>query len=469
MALPSSPATSGERMGDREQVRFTSGNLLQDIWPRATGTKLSRSPGDSSPPVLTVPRTTSSPPFARLRGHIRLLRTWVTEAASGTSGVPASSKRTGRAGRSRIHYRRIACASMLLGARTGPALGRSRRSLGGTGELFESPHGWTTLFAEELGVAPLLREFGEHSSPGRRRDGALAELEGDLVAPPTCFVPPGSSRVRRTRGRLPQRSSSRPAAGPRVRPSSTRRCLLPLSRCDVLPRTRRCTAGPGRSRMSESRQERKVVTVLFCDLVGFTAQAEQLDPEDVRAVLGPYHSRLRAELERHGGTVEKFIGDAVMALFGAPVAHEDDPERAVRAALAIRDFAVEEALELRVGITTGEALVSLFANLPRGKGWPPATSSTPRLGCRARPQSTGSSRTRRPTGQQDRPSTIGRRPRRSQGQSRANRVWEALTAHARFGVDVAHEARTELVGRERELSVMRDAFDRARHERSRSS
>ncbi len=73
-----------------------------------------------------------------------------------------------------------------------------------------------------------------------------------------------------------------------------------------------------------------MVTVLFADLVGFTARAELMDPEDVQAVLAPYHVRLRWELERFGGTVEKFIGDAVMALFGAPVAHEDDPERAVR-------------------------------------------------------------------------------------------------------------------------------------------
>jgi class 3 adenylate cyclase len=86
--------------------------------------------------------------------------------------------------------------------------------------------------------------------------------------------------------------------------------------------------------MAGTRKERKIVTVLFADLVGFTARAEVLDPEDVEAILGPYHERLRSELERHGGTVEKFIGDAVMALFGAPVAHEDDPERAVRAALA---------------------------------------------------------------------------------------------------------------------------------------
>src|SRR5256886_15722962 len=95
-----------------------------------------------------------------------------------------------------------------------------------------------------------------------------------------------------------------------------------------------CGASVG---VAERREERKIVTVLFADLVGFTSRAEQLDPEDVRATLSPYYSRLRQEIERHGGTVEKFIGDAVMALFGAPVAHEDDPERAVRAALAIRD------------------------------------------------------------------------------------------------------------------------------------
>ena len=116
------------------------------------------------------------------------------------------------------------------------------------------------------------------------------------------------------------------------------------------------------------RRERKVVTVVFCDLVGFTARAESMDPEDVAALLRPYHERVRAELERHGGTVEKFIGDAVMALFGAPTAHEDDPERAVRAALAIRDFAMEDGLELRVGITTGEALISLDATPSEGEG-----------------------------------------------------------------------------------------------------
>src|ERR687886_3110784 len=117
------------------------------------------------------------------------------------------------------------------------------------------------------------------------------------------------------------------------------------------------------------REERKVVTVLFADLVGFTSRAEQMDPEDVRALLAPYHASLREELERFGGTVEKFIGDAVMALFGAPVAHEDDPERAVRAALAIRDtISAEGDLQVRIAVNTGEALVNLEARPESGEG-----------------------------------------------------------------------------------------------------
>ena len=90
---------------------------------------------------------------------------------------------------------------------------------------------------------------------------------------------------------------------------------------------------------SPQQAERKVVSVLFVDLVGFTAGADAADPEDVHATLQPYHARVREEIERLGGVVEKYVGDAVMAVFGAPVAHEDDPERAVRAALAIRDWA----------------------------------------------------------------------------------------------------------------------------------
>ena len=127
--------------------------------------------------------------------------------------------------------------------------------------------------------------------------------------------------------------------------------------------------------MSPRGDERKFVSVLFCDLVGFTSRAERLDVEDVRGLLRPYYTRLRIELERYGGTVEKFIGDAVMALFGAPVSHEDDPARAVRAALAIRNAITELNegdrpldLHVRIGVTTGEALVTLDARPLQGEG-----------------------------------------------------------------------------------------------------
>src|SRR6059036_3723025 len=76
-----------------------------------------------------------------------------------------------------------------------------------------------------------------------------------------------------------------------------------------------------------SAEERKLITAVFCDLVGSTARSESLDVEDVKELVSPYHARVRAELERHGGTFEKFSGDAILALFGAPRAHEDDPER----------------------------------------------------------------------------------------------------------------------------------------------
>ena len=117
------------------------------------------------------------------------------------------------------------------------------------------------------------------------------------------------------------------------------------------------------------------MTVLFCDLVGFTAASEAADPEDVRARIRPYHTRLRQEIERYGGTVEKFIGDAVMAVFGAPTAHEDDAERAVRAGLRILE-AIDKlneadpalALQVRIGIGTGEAVVALGARPEVGEG-----------------------------------------------------------------------------------------------------
>ncbi len=217
---------------------------------------------------------------------------------------------------------------------------------------------------------------------------------------------------------------------------------------------------------AEVREERKVVTVLFCDLVGSTARAEGLDPEDVRALLSRYHAQVRAELERHGGTVEKFIGDAVMALFGAPVSHEDDPERAVRAALAIREFAGAEGTDLRIGITTGEALVALGSRPAEGEGM----ASGDVVNTAARLQTAAPVNgilvgaathraTRHVIDYREHPAV------EAKGKAAPVPAWEALEARSRFGVDVSHHARARLVGREPELEVLRTALNRAGRER----
>jgi predicted ATPase/class 3 adenylate cyclase len=217
-----------------------------------------------------------------------------------------------------------------------------------------------------------------------------------------------------------------------------------------------------------AREERKIVTVLFADLVEFTSRAEQLDPEDVRAVLSPYYARLRSELERFGGTVEKFIGDAVMALFGAPVAHEDDPERAVRAALAIRDWvAEEEQIQVRVAVNTGEALITLGARPSGGEGMAAGDVVNTAARLQAAAPVNGvlvGERTFRQTR-----AVIEYRqaePVAAKGKREPVPVWEAVAARARLGVDVQHQARTALVGRDRELGVLRDTLARVRVERT---
>ena len=102
-----------------------------------------------------------------------------------------------------------------------------------------------------------------------------------------------------------------------------------------------------------AREVRKVVTVLFCDLTGSTAIGERTDPEALRALMNRYYDTARGVLERHGGTVEKFVGDAVMAVFGIPVASEDDALRATRAAVELRDVVQELGLDARIGVNTG--------------------------------------------------------------------------------------------------------------------
>jgi class 3 adenylate cyclase/tetratricopeptide (TPR) repeat protein len=111
---------------------------------------------------------------------------------------------------------------------------------------------------------------------------------------------------------------------------------------------------------------RKVVTVLFCDVVGSTTIGESVDPEALQGLLASYFERMKAIVDSHGGTVEKFIGDAVMAVFGVPVVHEDDALRACRAAVEMRDALPELGVEGRIGVNTGEVLAGTEERLATG-------------------------------------------------------------------------------------------------------
>ncbi len=217
-----------------------------------------------------------------------------------------------------------------------------------------------------------------------------------------------------------------------------------------------------------------MVSVLFCDLVGFTAASEQADPEDVRARIRPYHERLRLEIEHYGGTVEKFVGDAVMAVFGAPVAHEDDAERAVRAGLRILEAIAElnEAepdldLQVRVGINTGEAVVALGARPELGEGM--VTGDV--VNTAARVQGAA------PVGGV----AVGEQTFRAthrvfeyellqqvvvKGKAEPLALWRAKAAVARFGTDVTRGYTTPLVGRELEKPLLIGTFERSAQQRS---
>jgi len=222
------------------------------------------------------------------------------------------------------------------------------------------------------------------------------------------------------------------------------------------------------------REERKVVTVLFCDLVGFTASSDAADPEDVRSRIRPYHARLRQEIERYGGTVEKFIGDAVMAVFGAPTAHEDDAERAVRAGLRILET-IEElndqdpalSLQVRIGINTGEAVVSIGARPEQGEGI--VTGDVVNTAARiqtAAPVNTVavSEQTYRATSHVFEYEPLP--PASVKGKAEPLSLWRPKAAHARFGSDIGRQFKTPLVGRELEMPLLIGTFERAAQQRS---
>jgi DNA-binding SARP family transcriptional activator len=211
-------------------------------------------------------------------------------------------------------------------------------------------------------------------------------------------------------------------------------------------------------RTTAPREERKVVTVFFADLVDFTAAAERLDPEDIRAFLMPYYTHIRSELERFGGRVEKFIGDAVMALFGAPVAHEDDPERAVRAALAIRDWlaAQDGSQQARIAVATGEAHVTLGGLATEGE--PVAVGNVVNTAARLQVAAPVngvlvSEKTFQATRHAIEYREAG--PVAAKGKSAPIKAWEAIRVLAQPGVDLSRH-HSPFIGRERELAVLQE-------------
>jgi predicted ATPase/class 3 adenylate cyclase len=222
------------------------------------------------------------------------------------------------------------------------------------------------------------------------------------------------------------------------------------------------------------REERKVVSVLFCDLVGFTAASDAADPEDVRARVRPYHGRVREEIERYGGTVEKFVGDAVMAVFGAPVAHEDDAERAVRAALTILEAIGELndadpalSLQVRVGINTGEAVVALGARPELGEGivTGDVVNTASRLqGAAPVNAAVVSEQTHRQT---ERIFEYERlEPVAVKGKSEPVHLYRAVEARARFGADLIRTTETLFIGRQVEKTLLQGLFDRCARDSS---
>jgi class 3 adenylate cyclase/tetratricopeptide (TPR) repeat protein len=215
-------------------------------------------------------------------------------------------------------------------------------------------------------------------------------------------------------------------------------------------------------------EERKTVTTLFCDLVAFTAMSEAADPEDVDRLLDEYFARATKVIESHGGTVEKFIGDAVVGVFGVPAVHEDDPERAVRTGLRILE-ALEgmtrpdgTPLQARCGVNTGEALVRLDVDPASGRGFltGDAVNVAARLQAAAPPGGVVMGETTfHVAGRAFDCEAVASVT--AKGKSAPVAAWLATAVRARVGSIADRQRLTPLVGREVELAYIRALFAKA--------
>jgi class 3 adenylate cyclase/tetratricopeptide (TPR) repeat protein len=221
-------------------------------------------------------------------------------------------------------------------------------------------------------------------------------------------------------------------------------------------------------------QERKVISALFCDLVGFTSRAEAMDPEDVHGLLRAYYATVRRRFENFGGTVAKFIGDAVFVLYGAPRAHGDDPERAVRAALAGLDAVAEMNaahpeldLHVHIGVTTGEALIT-FGPQPDESGglaWGDILNTAARLEAAA-PADTilVDDATYRAT--RDTIEYALAEPIHAKGKAEPVPVWQPIAPRARMGLALGEAASQPLVSRGPEMALLLGLLDGVRGSRA---
>jgi class 3 adenylate cyclase/tetratricopeptide (TPR) repeat protein len=223
----------------------------------------------------------------------------------------------------------------------------------------------------------------------------------------------------------------------------------------------------------EAREERRVVTILFCDLVDSTSRFDLADPEDVRATLASYLGRVQREIERFGGTVEKFIGDAVMAVYGVPTVHEDDAQRAIFSALrilpvmeAMNEGHPELPLAVRIGVETGEAIVDLGAEPSRqGIVFGDVVNTASRLQTVA---PTGGILVGAATHRLTREvfEYQGVEPVTVKGKAKPLRVWLATAARSRFGAELQPPSSTLWVDRDDELELLKRTFARSVREPS---
>lgn len=255
-------------------------------------------------------------------------------------------------------------------------------------------------------------------------------------------------------------SASCPECGTGIVPGA-RFCLSCGARVAEAPPPERTPAGP-----EPTTEERKVVSVMFCDLAGFTAHTERSDPEDVRARLTAFHTQVRQDVERFGGRVEKLMGDGVFSVFGVPTAHEDDPERAVRAALRIQE-SIEDlnradpslALRVRISVTTGEAIVQLSDQPDREGIIGDVVNTASRLEAVAELGTVVvDERTYVATRHTIEHTALD--PVAVKGKVEPISIWRATEAKSRYGVAVDEAPDTPFVGRGEELALLVDAYER---------